>query len=99
MEYITLIRGDDTNALGGLVTITLKSEIDLIGMTAAFRLGDFLQEFTDLTSGELQIVIPAAETAKLPLGPITGTLQLTDTTGRQKTVIRNIFFDVKKGAR
>ena len=97
MEIIKLTQGDDSNALGGKIIITLQSETDLVGYTAKFRLGAFLQTFDDITSGELSIVIPAEESAKLPAGLLSGSLKIFDADGFQKTVLRNIMFQIEPG--
>ena len=98
MACIKLTRGDDSNALGEQIIITLKSEIDLSGYSALFQLGEFRQKFDDISSGELEIVIPAAESRNLPVGRMSGSLKIFDPDGLQKTVVRNIMFQIEPGA-
>ena len=97
MTSIKLTQGDDSNALGEQIIITLKSNLDLTGYSAVFQLGEFRQEFDDISSKELPIIIPATESRKLPLGPLAGRLKIFDPDGLQKTVIRNIMFKIEPG--
>lgn len=97
MTSIKLTQGDDSNALGEQIVISLKSNIDLTGYSALFQLGEFRQEFDDISSKELPIIIPAEESRKLPPGPLAGRLKIFDPDGLQKTVIRNIMFKVEPG--
>ena len=95
---IYLTQGDDSNALGERIIITLKSEVDLSGYSALFQLGSFQQRFNKLTSPELEIIIPAAVSKDFPVGPLFGSLKIFDSEGLQKTVIRNIMFHIEPGA-
>lgn len=98
MSSIKLIQGDDSNALGERIIITLKSEVDLSGYSALFQLGSFQQRFNKLTSPELEIIIPASASKNFPVGPLFGSLKIFDSEGLQKTVIRNIMFHIEPGA-
>ena len=96
MSVITLTRGDDSNALGEEIKIVLKTDMDLTGFTAVFQLGDFQQEFDDITSKELFVVIPKEESIKLEIGPMTGGLKLYDANGLARTIVKDIKFNIER---
>lgn len=96
MSVIKLTQGDDLNALNEETNIVLDTDIDLTGFTAFFQLGDFRQEFKDITSKKLPLVIPAAESAKLPVGEMSGALKIYDATGLARTIAKDIKFLIEK---
>ncbi len=96
MSVITLRQGDDSNALGREIKITLDTDLDLTGFKAVFQLGDFRQEFNDITSNELFVVIPAAESEKLEVGPLAGALKIYDANGLALTVAVEIKFNIEE---
>lgn len=91
---IRLTRGDDLSALGEEVKIVLETEdgLDLTKFKAKFQLGDFQQEWSDLTSKELSLDIPRSKSKNLPLGFQKGALKIYDESGLAKTVYKNIQF-------
>lgn len=96
MSVITLRQGDDSNALGRETKITLDTDLDLSGFRAVFQLGDFRQEFTDITSKELLIVIPRDASANLPVGELDGALKIYDANGLALTVADEIKFLIEE---
>ena len=92
MNTIPITRGDDTNALGAKITVTLETELDLTGFTAVFQVGDFRQTFSDITGKRLEIVIPRSATALMPLGVVQGALKVYDANGLAKTIHKEITF-------
>lgn len=96
MSVITLRQGDDSNALGREIKITLDTDLDLIGFTAVFQLGDFRQKFDNITSKELFVVIPAAESEKLEVGPLDGALKIYDANELALTVADGIKFLIEE---
>ena len=97
-NMIPVVRGDDTNALGAKITINLSTELDLTGFTAVFQAGDFRQTFSDITGKRLEVVIPRADTALLPLGVVQGALKIYDAQGLAKTICRDISLLVSREA-
>lgn len=96
MSVITLRQGDDSNALGREIKITIDTDLDLTGFTAAFQLDNLRLEFKDITSKELLLIIPADESAKLPKGELYGALKLYDTNGLALTVADEIKFMIEE---
>ena len=96
MAVITLTQGDDSNALGKEIKITLNTDIDLTGFKAVFQLDNFQQKFDDITSKELFVVIPAADTAALPVGELDGGLKIYDANGLCLTVAKEIKFLIEE---
>ena len=96
MSVITLRQGDDSNALGREIKIALDTDLDLTGFTAVFQLGDFRQEFDDITSKELFVVIPAAESEKLTVGKMDGALKIYDANKLALTVAVEIKFNIEE---
>lgn len=96
MSVITLRQGDDSNALGRETKITIETDLDLTGFKAVFQLGTFQQEFTDITSKELFVVIPRDASANLPAGELDGALKIYDANGLALTVAAKIKFNIEK---
>lgn len=86
-NYITIVRGDSTNALGyNTIPCTINTTLDITGATVVFSFLDFEQEFTDVVSGEpFNIVIPWEETKKFPVGVQFASLYVIDSEGRRRT--------------
>lgn len=86
-DYIVVVKGDDTNALGyNTIPCIVNTTLDLTGATVVFKFLDFKQEFTDVVSGEsFNIVIPSSETSKFPLGVQYASLYVIDSEGRKRT--------------
>lgn len=87
INYITIVRGDSTDALGyNTIPCTVNTTLDLTGATVVFSFLDFKQEFTDVVSGEpFNIVIPWEETKKFPVGVQFASLYVIDAEERRRT--------------
>lgn len=96
MSVITLRQGDDSNALGQEISIFLDTDIDLTGFRAVFQLDEFRQEFDDISSKELFVVISKKESEKLPIGELVGALKIYDANGLALTIADEIKFLIKK---
>ena len=97
MERIKLFKGDDTDFNGAdFLTIYLDTTTSLAGFKATFRLGSFVQEFADITSKALKVVIPHEVTKQFPVGNLNGMLRLEDSSGRLQTVTNTIPFAITK---
>lgn len=96
MSVITLRQGDDSNALGRETKITLDTDLDLTGFRAVFQLDEFRQEFDDITSKELFVVIPRDASANLPVGELDGALKIYDADGLALTVADEIKFMIEE---
>lgn len=85
--YITIVRGDDTNALGyNTIPCTVNTTLDLTGATVVFQFLDFKQEFTGVVSGQVfNIVIPASSTKEFPVGVQYASLYVIDAEGKRRT--------------
>lgn len=94
-NFITIVRGDDTNFNGAsFLTINLVTEIlDLSTMKALFTLGNITKTFDDISSGSITINLTSQETSNLPTY-IYGTLKLIDSTNKIATIESVIPFSV-----
>lgn len=94
-NFITLVRGDDTNFNNAnFLTINFNTEIlDLSTFSAKFTLGNVVKTFDDLSSGSITINFSSSETANLPT-TCYGILRLIDNSGRVGTVESIIPFKV-----
>lgn len=95
-DIIHLVQGDDSNALGNKITISLTSNLDLTGFTAVFQLKNYRQKWDDITSKKLEVVIPRSVTEKLTVGEHKGGLKIYDQNGLAKTIIKDIKFRVSR---
>jgi hypothetical protein len=86
-KYITIVHGDDTNALGyNTIPCTINTTLNLTGATVVFEFLDFKQEFTEVVTGEkFDIVIPKSATSEFPLGKQFASLYVIDSEGRRRT--------------
>ena len=84
MDYITLVRGNDTDFNdGNFLTFNLTTTIlDLSTFKAVFSLGNIVKEINDLSSGSFSINFTAAETALISSSLLNGVLKLIDTSNR-----------------
>lgn len=87
---ITIVQGDDTNALGNSIVFTLKTDLDLTGYSAVFQVEELRYEWNDITSKELSLVFNREQTATLEEGVHLGALKIYDNNDLAVTVIRNI---------
>lgn len=96
-EYIYIFKGDDTDWNGEqFLTVNITSttpEVDLSEMTAKFILGSYTKTYP-LTTGTFSVDLTAAVTGAYGYGPICGTIQILDKTGKVKTVSNTIPFYV-----
>lgn len=89
---IVYTQGDDSDAIGNVIEITLDTELDLTGYTARFQLGNFKQDFNDITSKNLEVVIPHSVFVRT--GTYNGALKIWDANGKCVTVARDLEFQV-----
>lgn len=89
-DGITIVQGDDTNALGNSIIFYLETELDLTGYTAVFQVENLRYEWDDITSKELSLVFTREQTATLEQGSYLGALKIYDSNDLAVTVIRNI---------
>lgn len=89
-EGITIVQGDDTNALGNTIIFTIETDLDLTGYTAVFQVENLQYKWNDITSKTLYLVFNREETATLTVGTQMGALKIYDENDLAVTVIRNI---------
>lgn len=98
MDYITIIKGDDTNFLEDqFVVVNFNTSIDLSGFTATFTLGDVTLTYGNLSGKTIEIILSNEITSNLKIGKQYGELKLIDNHNRIRTVSSIIPFIVKKG--
>lgn len=98
MDYITIIKGDDTNFLEDqFIIINFKTDFSMSGFTATFTLDDVTLTYGDLSEKKLEIILPKEITSNLKIGKQYGELKLIDTQNRIRTVTSVIPFLVKNG--
>lgn len=85
-KSIILRQGDDSNAFGGYIKLKLKTEQDLTGWYLILQIYQFQWRYDDLTSKEIQIVIPRDITEQMPVGTTTGAIKIFDNNDLCKTV-------------
>lgn len=83
-------RGDDLNAFGKEVVVTLNTERDLISCRAVFELDGFRQEWDDVTSKRLLLVMTREDTYKLKVGQRFGHVKIYDQNNLAETVEKEI---------
>jgi len=87
MDYITIIKGDDTNFLEDqFVVVSFNTDYDLSGFTATFQLGDVILTYGNLSSKQFEIILSSEITSNLKLGKQYGELKLIDTQNRIRTL-------------
>ena len=91
---ITIVQGDDTNALGNTIVFTLETELDLTGYSAIFQVEHLQYKWNDITSKILNLVFTREQTATLEAGLYMGALKIFDENDLAVTVIRNISVNV-----
>lgn len=87
---ITIVQGDDTNALNNSIVFTLETDIDLTGYSAIFQVESLQYKWDDISSKELFLVFTKQQTATLEAGMYMGALKIFDPSNLAVTVIRNI---------
>ena len=89
--YIVLFKGDDTDfAWNQEIALEIETDLDLTGFTAKFSVLGFVQDFDDITSKKLNLVFPAEETSKFPLGMTDAVFEVFDTDGKKRTIINTL---------
>lgn len=97
-DFVKIIRGDDTAAMGRSLAIELEADFDLTGYKAVFQLANIKKNFDDITSKFLALSFSAEETKELPLGFVYGALKIYDADGLCVTVEKEIgFFVYREG--
>lgn len=91
---IIVVKGDDTDFNDQkFLTIRLTSEIwDLSELSASFTICGITKKYQDISSGIIEVVYSAAETAKIPCGKQRGILKVYKN-GKQATVDNLIPFE------
>ena len=89
-EGITIVQGDDTNALGNSIIFTLETDLDLTGYTAIFQVESLTYTWDDITSKELDMYFTREQTSTLEAGNHYGALKIFDDNDLAVTIIRNI---------
>ena len=98
MDYITIIKGDDTNFVNDqFIVINFNTDIDLSGFTATFSLDNITLTYGDLSSKTFEIILSNEITSNLKIGKQYGELKLIDTQNRVRTITSVIPFLVKNG--
>lgn len=92
---VQITAGDDSNALGNAITIKLTTDVDLAGYSMIFELCGHVWNFTDITSGEIPLVITREQSAQFPTGMQYGAIKIFDANGLCKTVLTGIPFQIK----
>lgn len=97
MNYITIIKGDDTNFIDDqFIVIHFKTDIDMSGFKAIFSLGEVKLTYGELSSKRIEIILSKEITSELETGKQFGELKLIDTKNRVRTITSVIPFLVQK---
>lgn len=96
MNYITIIKGDDTNFIDDqFIVIHFKTDIDMSGFKAIFSLGEVNLTYGELSSKRIEIILSKEITSQLQTGKQFGELKLIDTKNRVRTITSVIPFLVQ----
>ncbi len=87
---IEIRRGDDLNAFGKEVVLVLNTEQDLSSCRAVFEVDGFRQEWNDITSKRLPIIMTREDTQKLKAGHRFGYVKVYDENNLAETVKKEI---------
>lgn len=91
---ISLRQGDDTDAMGRTITVTVTTDDDWTGYSARFQLGRVYKDYSDVSSKTFNISLSSTDTRKLPLGRIDGYIKFIDANGKYSTEETVIPFDI-----
>ncbi len=91
---ISLRKGDDTDAMGRTITVTITSTADWVGYSARFQLGRVYKDYSDVSSKTFTISLASTDTIKLPVGRLDGYLKFIDADGKYTTDETIIPFDI-----
>lgn len=89
-KSIMLTAGDDSNAFGNTITITITSDLDMTGWKAIVQLDKFQWDFSDLADGPKTWDISREITSQLAAGEYEAAIKVFDATGLCRTVLRGI---------
>jgi len=91
---IYIHKGDSTifADITTFLTFNLKTELDLTGWKAIFKLQSYTKEFDDITAKTFCVNMTQEDTLKLNLGENYGVLALVDADGNMKTISNTIPF-------
>lgn len=95
-KSIMLVQGDDSNAMGGYIKITLTTTQDLTGWYLILQIDNFQWRYDDITAKELYLVIPREITSQLNIGSTTAAIKIFDSHDLCRTIKNNIPVYVEK---
>ena len=96
MNPILIHKGDCTifGNCKKFLTFNLESDLDLMGWTATFILGQIVKEITDISSKTFEVILGSQDTKNLQFGAYHGSITLKDAEGNVKTITNSIPFQV-----
>lgn len=87
MDYITVVKGDDTNFVDDqFIIINFDSEIDFTGFKAKFKIGDITLDYDDISSKKINVILSNEVTSALEVGKQYADLKIIDSQDRTRTV-------------
>ena len=87
MDYITLVKGDDTNFVDDqYIKIKFVTDLDFTGFTGYFTLGGVTLNYTNISSKVINVVLNNSFTSALTVGKQYAELKLKDTQNRYRTI-------------
>ena len=87
MNFITVIKGDDTNFVDDqFIVIYINANIDFTGFKAQFKIGDITIDYDDISSKRINVVLSTEVTSALEVGKQYAELKLIDDEDRIRTV-------------
>lgn len=96
MQPIHIFKGDSTIFADSdkFLTFNIKTELDLTGWKAQFKLGKIVKICDDISSKTFTIILTCNDTSTLEYGPIDGILKFIDAENNCKTISNKIPFIV-----
>ena len=87
MDYITLVKGDDTNFVDDqYIKIKFVTDLDFTGFTGYFTLGGVTLNYTNIYSKVINVVLNNSFTSALTVGKQYAELKLKDNQNRYRTI-------------
>ena len=87
MDYITLVKGDDTNFVDDqYIKIKFVTDLDFTGFTGYFTLGGVTLNYTNISSKVINVVLNNSFTSALTVGKQYAELKLKDNQNRYRTI-------------
>ena len=87
MDYITLVKGDDTNFVDDqYIKIKFVTDLDFTGFTGYFTLGGVTLNYTNISSKVINVVLNNSFTSALTVGKQYAELKLKDPQNRYRTI-------------